>query len=497
MPWPTSKKSTVPQTVKHLITLTFIALAVTATALHFLSNDTPDDAFITFRYAERLAAGDGFTFNDGERVLGTTTPLYGLSLAPFAAAFGPGALPTAARIYGLTLFLATLALVWQITVTLSRRGWLASCVVLLCGTSFWTSHIITYGMEIPLFLFVLALGVYLFIRERPFAAALAFGLLPMIRPEGVFVVGYVGLYLLTARYLYPALALVLPGTLYAALATAYYGTPIPQSITAKTGNLYDIALTYTYGLVRDEFARYLAWPLGTNPSLSPAVAMGLALIVAAIALFGGYRLARHHRILGVLPVLPVACSTLYIASRTSIFPWYWGTFELPLLICWTAGLSALVSRVVRQRAAVAVAITLLVAFGNNLQQPAWRTLERSAYPYTSSRHRDYYTIASQLSNDLPPGATVAMPEIGVLGYFLPRQTVLDAAGLVTPGAAPYFDGGGTITLGFVRAYQPDLIISPESLIAEDLLNSATLTDDFVLLDVYVHIHIYRAKDFQS
>ncbi|MEW6744895.1 MAG: hypothetical protein AB1486_19240 [Planctomycetota bacterium] len=37
-----------------------------------------DDAFITFQYSKQLARGSGFVFNPGERVLGTTTPLFAL-----------------------------------------------------------------------------------------------------------------------------------------------------------------------------------------------------------------------------------------------------------------------------------------------------------------------------------------------------------------------------------------------------------------------------------
>src|SRR5689334_227035 len=37
---------------------------------------TLDDALISLRYAENLAQGHGFVFNPGERILGTTTPLY-------------------------------------------------------------------------------------------------------------------------------------------------------------------------------------------------------------------------------------------------------------------------------------------------------------------------------------------------------------------------------------------------------------------------------------
>ena len=58
-------------------------------ALAFLARLVPgprtiDDAFITFRYARNLLGGLGFVFNAGERVLGTTTPLYTLLLAALA-----------------------------------------------------------------------------------------------------------------------------------------------------------------------------------------------------------------------------------------------------------------------------------------------------------------------------------------------------------------------------------------------------------------------------
>lgn len=40
-----------------------------------------DDAFITFQHSENLATGDGMVFNRGERVLGTTAPLFAIFLA--------------------------------------------------------------------------------------------------------------------------------------------------------------------------------------------------------------------------------------------------------------------------------------------------------------------------------------------------------------------------------------------------------------------------------
>ena len=48
-----------------------------------------DDTYITFRYSLNLASGHGFVYNLGEPVLGTTTPLWALALALFAALGAP------------------------------------------------------------------------------------------------------------------------------------------------------------------------------------------------------------------------------------------------------------------------------------------------------------------------------------------------------------------------------------------------------------------------
>ena len=49
---------------------------------------TIDDAFITFRYARNILAGQGFVYNPGEAVLGTTTPLYTLLMVGLGALTG-------------------------------------------------------------------------------------------------------------------------------------------------------------------------------------------------------------------------------------------------------------------------------------------------------------------------------------------------------------------------------------------------------------------------
>src|SRR5260221_4694437 len=47
----------------------------------WVTHSTAEDFLITLRYAENIASGRGFVYNPGERVLGSTTPLYTLLLA--------------------------------------------------------------------------------------------------------------------------------------------------------------------------------------------------------------------------------------------------------------------------------------------------------------------------------------------------------------------------------------------------------------------------------
>ncbi|NCQ34688.1 hypothetical protein GW813_06350, partial [bacterium] len=67
-----------------------------------------DDAFISFRYAEHLAAGRGLVFNPGEYVQGFTNPLLTLMLAALVKLGLP--MEGSAIGVGLAAFAGTLAL---------------------------------------------------------------------------------------------------------------------------------------------------------------------------------------------------------------------------------------------------------------------------------------------------------------------------------------------------------------------------------------------------
>ena len=69
-----------------LIILFLVALALIARALP--GTRTIDDAFITFRYSRNIVEGQGFVYNPGVQTLGTTTPLFALTMAAISKVTG-------------------------------------------------------------------------------------------------------------------------------------------------------------------------------------------------------------------------------------------------------------------------------------------------------------------------------------------------------------------------------------------------------------------------
>lgn len=92
--------------------LVFLALAM---HFHYFPNGV-DDSFISYRFSENLAGGQGFCFNPGERIEGFSNPLWVLLLAGFSSlglnlSAGDWVLPLAAKLLSL---LCHAAIFWMI-----------------------------------------------------------------------------------------------------------------------------------------------------------------------------------------------------------------------------------------------------------------------------------------------------------------------------------------------------------------------------------------------
>jgi hypothetical protein len=149
---------------------------------------TIDDAFITFRYARNLLAGHGFVFNLGERVLGTTTPLYTLLLAGLAGVTRSVDYPwLALLVNSVADLLACLLLVG-----LGRRLTGSRAVGLALGGLWAIAPMsVTFavgGMETSLFVLLLVATAVAYLDRRTRLAAALAALALLTRPDGALLV---------------------------------------------------------------------------------------------------------------------------------------------------------------------------------------------------------------------------------------------------------------------------------------------------------------------
>lgn len=214
-----------------------------------------DDAFISFRYAQNLAAGHGVVWNIGEHVEGYTNFLWVLLLTPFEKLAWN--VPEASRWLGLIAAAAA----WPIGFAMLRewsRGrahegglhWAQAAYALAlptCGAfTMWTFG----GLETTLFASLVLASTFLMVREDsqdyrgPPWSAVALLLLALTRFDGLLLFPMAAALRAWAlvrsrerddltRFLTWLAVFAAPYAVYFGWRYAYYGYPLPNSFYAK------------------------------------------------------------------------------------------------------------------------------------------------------------------------------------------------------------------------------------------------------------------------
>ncbi len=294
-----------------------------------------DDAYISFRYSQHFADGDGIVWNAGERVEGYTNFLWVLILAATERA-GIG-IVTPSRWIGLASTFGTLLVMWLMARRLApespRNGDLVfagAAIVFgaLPATGYWA----TAGLEEPSFTFLALLALYRHVAEEadrqalPLSAVAALAA-ALMRPEGVLVAAVILAFKVAAVMrsrdgqgaMHAALWLVvfaLPFAIYFGWRWSYYGYALPNTYYQKVsgGPMLDFE-RYRDGLayVREfwvETGAVLIFPLPLLALMRPErrrVALPLitfTLLWAAYVAYVGGDFMSLHRFM--LPVTPTA-----------------------------------------------------------------------------------------------------------------------------------------------------------------------------------------------
>ncbi len=417
-----------------------------------------DDAYITYRFAQNFAAGDGLVFNVGERVFGTSSPLSALLLGVLGF-FGFNIAATGGLLFALSMgavaFLGFAAIrgFGAPIAGLLFAGWL------LLGLGYLSAY---WGLETSFYIALLLASVHAARSGKETTAGVIAGLAVLARYDGG--IGALVLAALIAsrtrrfpmRYAVAGCAVVLP---WLAFAQLYYGSFLPQTLSAKaqTVGAFD----------------YMSSVLNTHiNAASPFRDFGLGPLddrffdrLFALLLVGGV-------FAGLRQLIKIDRWALYYGV-TAVLLWFgygqigpppahhWHTASAAVLAalfcvaCWAAAIGQPPPNKWRTLIGLGLVLTIVLATPKKTSTYANNSINSDVY---RNRAIAYQEMAQFINDHELNDLSVMTAEPGYLSY-LSHSPVIDLAGLVTQGN--YMHGPAEQHTGLdesMKKYQPGFVV---------------------------------------
>ena len=410
------------------IVLVFLVAAYT---YHFLYWDF-DDTYIIFRIVRNLLSGHGWTFNVGEAHNASTSVLNTIVVALAAPLFSWN-IPLAAHILaGLWLSVAAVAIgciFWQRFNAWVALGAGVGLVVVLADNILW-------GLETHLF--VALLGIFVVLEHRRRSSWWVIGLLTLARPDALLLAvlrwlrdvrwwpwprGLTG-WRESVRASWAAnrrgllvFALVLAP--WVSFSLINFHQVFPDTLSNKMwqgrSGFWGAGSVYLHGLLN-----YIG--AGT-----PWLRAGYLLAVPGLTF-----LIRDRSVLLYVVAFAAIQQTAYALLNVPGYHWYFASLDVAAVLATFYGVGSMYQIVFERhlRAAsryVAVALYLGVLVFAGVRA---RPLFGQHYPQ-DAREVSYQKVAAALVANRIPAGSIAMVEVGTLGYYMPDHPIVDLVGLTS------------------------------------------------------------------
>lgn len=468
-----------------------VCLAVVLRIGTAISTGLTDPAgLMTLRFSQNIAAGNGFVYNVGERVLGTTTPLFALMVA---AGIKLG-LPCIGLAKALGILsdagLCLVAAAWMRASGLPKAAPVAAFLV---AVDPHLGHWAISATETSLVTLGIASALLAFTMRREVLAYAVLGLLFLLRWDTVVLTAVITAAIihrdrkLPIRGLGVFVATIAPWVIF---ATWYFGNPIPVTFAAKTVVFDRVVQTSRLEHLREILG--LLVPIPSDWAIAAAALAGLVFVVAkrrialwpALAWYAAYWAAYAVSKLPAVgkyatPTLPVH---LALAS-----------IGVTLLARWT------LARWPRH---------VTYAMGGALMCASFlplRFMERNARAHEKFEREVRTAAALWIKDHSAPTDRVMITygsSVGTFGYYSERP-ILDSKGTVTPVTLPFWKTARVSPdYDIARALHPEWCIlrSPElALIERGAADAGRSWGDDYQLATSFHIHrdesyeIYRRR----
>jgi hypothetical protein len=416
-----------------VLALAAVGTALAAVGFHDL---TMDDAFITYRYGQNLATGEGLVFNRFDHVtpiMGSTSPGESLLSALVYALFGPDATPSVMTTIGCAAWLAQAVAIFIFFDGARRTSWVAAMPALALAVG-CTAPCLFVGLETNQVVALTMGSLVAAKHERWTLAAALASLAGVFRPDaylfGVMLAGY-ATWRLRARVLVPALVFIAISGAWAAFALDTYGSLLPQSAATK----FQRSSPAEYANHIFMHVGWVVWPQFKHPYLASAVAWPLVLIGGALA----WRSSPWGRMIVLYGVGHFAAYLVlrpFVQHHWHLYP---GVFVSVLLVAYALARgserrsSSLAHRMMTASCRVVLAALILTG--------AHRSVSLAASHADSSglgaRHQVYLEVADFLrSRGDPRRESFASMEVGTIAYYC-DFFAFDMGGLVQDLDVPY------------------------------------------------------------
>ena len=493
-----------------------------------------DDAFITYRYARNILSGNGFVFNPGVHIQGTTTPLYTLLLSFLGMFTGGGnaSFPRIALLVNAFADSLTAVLIWKSGKKINRAA---------AGTAaalFWAiaPYSVTFsigGLETSLYILLLTASVYFYIHNKTRLAAFSSSLGVVTRPDGILLSILLIVDLIRTllkdnqkqsqsnwdriKSILPEIILFcVPLLFWFGFAWIYFGNPIPHSILAKSQAYF---LPQKSAFIR--LLQHFATPfMGQYTFGAYWVGAGLVLY-PFLFIIGAGKCLRDTSRFWPWVLYPWLYFSIFSLANPLIFRWYLTPPLLPYIFFIFTGLEDITRSILSKLQKVPFLSTLaahqnmvtylviilpliLTLQGWTLkpdhgpQRPApkmaWFKLELIYKKAAQVINKDIQQSTPDPNNPKP---ILAAADVGVLGYYTELE-ILDLVGLNSREALNYYPLEKS---AYVSNYAvpEDLVldIKPEYLVILEVYGRNTLLKNPVFLNQYKMIHKIQSDIYGS
>lgn len=495
---------------------------------------TIDDSYITYRYARNILAGKGFVYNPGEHVLGTTTPFYTLLLSMIAIPLGGAdanfpqlSLVLNAAVDGLNCYL-----LFRLGEKLHSRK-VGAATSLAWAIAPYSVTFSIGGLETSVYIFCLLNASYGYITKNIRKSALFSSLACLTRPDALLLVLLLTIdYFLAQTHLQfsikkrqlkfrcqsspkelrqsitSLMIFIIPVTLWVLFSTYYFGSPIPNSVVAKS---VAYRLPEHTALIR--FLQHFATPFFENLLFhSGAILIGL-FIYPSLALFGSIQIKRNHPRTIPLLLFPWVYFAAFSLANPLIFRWYL-TPPLPFyFLTIFSGASSLLDYALQSAHQTQPPKTILPALTNSVLlffiptlfvSQAWTLHPDHGLPKPAPRMAWYqlellYAQAASYINSITPSSAkdivIAAGDVGVMGYYT-QAIILDTVGLNSPQTLKYYPADEkyyvinyAIPPKLINDFLPEYVVILEIYGRKGLLVDPTFRKNYQL-DVKLDTNIY-------